>query len=194
MDEDQFRQAFSAQALREQFRDQQRIKDEAMAHNIHQLAFGSTSAGSILSAASITSNASTFERTAATNLHATGVSSQPYYKKEVDDASLFMDDKLKISAFNVYTICTNDSMYKFDDTSIISSRYAITEYFNVMYYDKLLTPGSKCNYEINDTKNVIKHQHLNLLTQTFENIAQYSRAFNVGKIIYKWENLHKALI
>ena len=187
MNEDKFTQAY---------KDEQRIKDEAMAHNIHQLAFGSTSAGSILSAASITSNASTFERTAATNLHATGVSSQPYYKKEVDDASLFMDDKLKISAASPYDATPSNNMHKLDYISAISlsSSCAITEYFNIIYYDLLRAHGSKGKYEINDTKNVVKHQHLNLLTQTFENIAQYSRAFNVGKIIYKWENLHKALI
>ena len=193
MDEDQFRQAFSAQALREQFRDQQRIKDEAMAHNIHQLAFGSTSAGSILSAASITSNVSTLAATAATNVYGTSGTSQ-YYKKEVDDAALFMDNKLTISPFNVYTICTKDSMYKFDDMSAISlsSSCAITEYFNVMYCDKLSTPGSECNYTINETKNVVKH--LSFSTQTIENIAQHSGEFPVGKIKYKWDNLHKALI
>ena len=186
MDEDKFTQAF---------REQQRIKDEAMAHNMHQLAFGSSSAGSILSAASIT-YASTFATTAATNLYATAtagvLSSKPYYKKEVDDAALFMDDNLKISAFNVYTLCTDDSMYKFDDTSTISSRYAITEYFNVMYYDKLLTHGYKCGYEINETKNVAKH--LNFLTQTLENIVQHKSAFTIEKIASKWEKLHKALI
>ena len=134
--------------------------------------------------------------TAATNLYATStvgsVSYNTYNKKEVANATLFMDDNLKISAFNVYTLCTDDSMYKFDDTSTISSSYAITEYFNVMYYDKLLTRGYKCGYEINETKNVAKH--LNFLTQTLENIAQHSGAFPVGKIKYKWDNLYKALI
>ena len=115
-----------------------------------------------------------------------------YYKKEVDDASLFMDDNLKISAFNVYTLCTDDSMYKFDDTSTISSRYAITEYFNIIYYDKLLTRGYKCGYEINETKNVVKH--LNFLTQTLENIVKHKSAFTIEKIASKWEKLHKALI
>lgn len=175
------------------FRDEQRRKDEAMAHNMHQLAFGSNSAGSILSATT-TSNVSTLATTAATNIYATAgvASTQRYYKKEVDDATLLMDDKLKISAFNVYTICTDDSMYKFDDTSTISSNYAITEYFNVMYYDNLLNPGSKCNYAINDTKNVVKH--LNFLTQSFENIAQHKGSFPIGIINQKWEELHKALI
>ena len=119
-------------------------------------------------------------------------SAQPYYKKEVDDAALFMDNKLKISAFDVYTICTDDSMHKIDDMSHISSRYAITEYFNIMYYDNLYTPGSECNYTINDTKNVVKHH--NIFGQNFENIAQRTGAFPGGRIIHKWENLHKALI
>ena len=182
MDEDQFRQAFITQALGEQFRDQQRINDEAMAHNIHQLAFGSNSAGSILSAAQIT---------AATNVYATGVSAQLYYKKEVDDAALFMDNNLKILAASPYATSSNN-MHKLDDTSAISSRYAITEYFNVMYYDNLLIPGSKCKHAINDTKNVVKH--LNFLTQAFENIAQHADAFKIGRITHKWEELHKALI
>ena len=190
MDEDKFRQAFRAQALREQFRDQQRIKDEAMAHNIHQLAFGSPSAHSILSATTA-SNVSTLASTAATNIYATGVSSQPYYKKEVDDASLFMDNNLKILAASQYATSSNN-MHKLDDTYAISSSYAITEYFNVMYHDKLLTPGSKCNYAINDTKNVVKH--LSFLTQAFENIAQYKDSLPIGKITWKWEELHKALI
>lgn len=150
---------FFAQA----FGEQQRIKDETMNHNMHQLTFTDGV-----------------------------VSAQPYYKKEVDDAALFMDNKLKISAFNMYTLCTDDSMYKFDDTFTISSRYAITEYFNIIYYDNLLTPGSKCKYAINDTKNIVKH--LNFLTQTFENIAQHKGPFPIGIITYKWENLHKALI
>lgn len=134
--------------------------------------------------------------TAATNLYyATDrvTSSKPYYKKEVDDASLFMDDKLKILAASPYTISLNN-MHKLDDISAISlsSRYAITEYFNILYYDFLRTPGSKGKYEINDTKNVIKH--LNLLTQTFENIAQCSGEFPVGKIAHKWEILRQVLI
>ena len=113
--------------------------------------------------------------------------------KEVDDAALFMDNKLKISAFNVYTICTDDSLHKLDDMSAVTLSYAITEYFNVMYYDKLLTPpGSRCKYAINDTKNVIKH--LNFLRQSFENIVQHKGSFPIGRIASKWENLHKALI
>ena len=182
MDGDQFGQAFIAQALREQFRDEQRIKDEAMVHSMHQLAFGSNSAGSILSAVS---------STAATNIYATGVSSQPYYKKEVDNASLFMDNNLKILAASPYATSSNN-MHKLDDTSTISSMCAITEYFNVMYYNKLLIPGSKCKHAINDTKNVVKH--LNFLAQAFENIAQHADAFKIEKITHKWEELHKALI
>ena len=184
----------SGDLFRQAFRDEQRRKDEAMFNSMHQLAFGSNSAGSILSAASI-ANAGTSVDASATNLYATstvGSGTSQYYKKEVDDASLFMDNKLKISAFNAYTICTNDSICKFDDTSTISSRYAITEYFNVMYYDSLLTPGSKCRYAINDTKNVAKH--LNFLTQTLENIVQHKDSFPIGRIARKWENLHKALI
>ena len=111
--------------------------------------------------------------------------------KEVDDAALFMDDNLKILATSPYAKSLNN-MHKFDDTSAISSRYAITEYFNIMYHDNLLITGSKCSYAINDTKNVIKH--LNSLTQTFENIAQYKGPFPIGIIASKWENLHKALI
>ena len=101
-------------------------------------------------------------------------------------------DSLKIIAFNVNTICDDNSVYEFEDTSAISSRYAITEYFNVMYYDKLLTPGSKCNYVINETKNVVKH--LSFLTQTLENIVQHKGSFPIERIVRKWENLHKALI
>lgn len=192
MDEDKFRQAFKEQALREQFRDEQRRKDEAMVHNMHQLAFGSNSALSILSAASIT-DVSTLATTAATNIYATAgvASAQPFYKKEVDDAALFMDNNLKILAASPYATSSNN-MHKLDYMSVISSNYAITEYFNVMYYDNLLTPGSKCNYAINDTKNVIKH--LNFLTQVFENIAKHSSSFPIGRITWKWENLHKALI
>ncbi len=172
------------------FRDEQRRKDEAMLHNMHQLAFGSNSAGSILSTASI-ANASTFATTAATNLYATGVSSQPYYKKEVDDASLFMDNKLKILAASPCATLSNN-MHKLDDTSEISSMDAITEYFNIMYYDNLLTHRSKCKYAANDTKNVVKH--LSFLTQSFENIAQHKSSFQIGKIAHKWEDLHKAPI
>ena len=174
------------------FRDEQRRKDEAMFNSMHQLAFGSSSAGSILSAASIT-DASMIATPEATNLYATGVSAQPYYKKEVDDASLFMDDKLKILAASPYTIALNN-IHKLDDISTISlsSRYAITEYFNILYYDNLTTPGSKGKYAINDTKNVVKHN--NIFGQTFENIAQHKSSFPVGIIAHKWETLHKALI
>lgn len=111
--------------------------------------------------------------------------------KEVDDAALFMDDNLKILATSPYAKSLNN-MHKIDDMSAISSRYAITEYFNIIYYDNLLTPGYKCKYAINDTNNGIKH--LNFLTQTFENIAQHKGPFSIGIIASKWENLHKALI
>ncbi len=111
--------------------------------------------------------------------------------KEVDDAALFMDDNLKILATSPYAKSLNN-MHKIDDMSAISSRYAITEYFNIIYYDNLLTPGSKCEYAINDTKNGIKH--LSFLTQTFENIAQHKGPFPIGIIASKWENLHKTLI
>ena len=161
------------------------LDDQIALSQIQQLAFGKA-VSTIVSTPIVP--------TAATNVYTTyGVSPQRYYKKAaVTDAALFMDDNLKISAFNVYTLCTDDSMYKFDDTSTISSRYAITEYFNVMYYNKLLTPGSKCEYEINDTKNVAKH--LNFLTQTLENIVQHKDSFPIRRIASKWEKLHKALI
>lgn len=145
------------------FKDEQRRKDEAMFNSMHQLAFGSNSAGSV----------------------------QPYYKKEVDDASLFMDDKLKIFAASLYAISLNN-MHKLDDSYAISSKYAITEYFNILYYDNLLTPGSKCKYAINDTKNRVKH--IKFLTQSFENIAQHKDSSPIERITYKWENLYKALI
>lgn len=176
------------------FKDEQRRKDEAMFNSMHQLAFGSNSAGSVLSAASIT-DASTLVPTVAANLYATStvgvVSSQQHYKKEVDDATLFMDNKLKIFAASPYAISLNN-MHKLDDSYAISSKYAITEYFNILYYDNLLTPGSKCKYKINDTKNVVKH--LNFLRQSFENIAQHKGSSPIERTTWKWENLHKALI
>ena len=118
--------------------------------------------------------------------------------KEVDDAVLFMDDNLKIMDDNLKILATSpyakslNNMHKIDDTSTISLRYAITEYFNVIYYDNLLTPGSRCKYAINDTKNIVKH--LNFLRQSFENIVQHKSLFPIGRIARKWENLHKALI
>ena len=176
------------------FKDEQRRKDEAMFNSMHQLAFGSNSTGSVLLAASIT-DASTLVPTVATNLYATStagvVSSQQHYKKEVDDATLFMDNKLKILAASPYTISLNN-MHKLDDSYLISSMYAITEYFNILYYDNLLTPGSKCKYAINDTKNVVKHN--NIFGQTFENIVQHKSSFTIERTANKWENLHKALI
>lgn len=111
--------------------------------------------------------------------------------KEVDDAALFIDDNLKILATSPYAKSLNN-MHKIDDMSAISSRYAITEYFNIIYYDNLLTPGSRCKYAINDTKNIVKH--LSFLTQTSENIAQQKGPFPIGIIASKWKNLHKALI
>ena len=111
--------------------------------------------------------------------------------KEVDDAVLFIDDKLKILVASPYAKSLNN-MHKIDDMSAISSRYAITEYFNIIYYDNLLTPGSKCKYAINDTKNIVKHN--NILRQSFENIVQHKGSFPIGKTTWKWENLHKALI
>jgi len=162
------------------------LDDQAALSQVQQLAFGKA-VSTIVSDPII--------QTATTNLYATSkagvLSSKPYYNNAVDDAALFMDNKLKISAFNVYTICTDDSMHKIDDTSYISSSYAITEYFNFMYYNNLLTPGSKCSYSINDTNNVVKHN--NIFEQTFENIVQKS-LFPIRKIASKWENLHKALI
>ena len=114
------------------------------------------------------------------------------YKKEVDDAVLFMDDNLKILATSPYAKSLNN-MHKIDDMSAVSSMYAITEYFNIMYYDNLLTPGSKCKYAINDTKNIVKHN--NILTQSFENIVQHKGSFPIiGRIVRKWTYLHKALI
>ena len=111
--------------------------------------------------------------------------------KEVDDAVLFIDDNLKILATSPYAKSLNN-MHKIDDMSAISSRYAITEYFNIIYYDNLLTHGSKCKYVINDTKNIVKHN--NFLRQSFENIVQHKSSFPIGKTTWKWENLHKALI
>lgn len=110
--------------------------------------------------------------------------------KEVDDAALFMDDNLKILATIPYAKSLNN-MHKIDNMSAISSSYAITEYFNFMYYNNLLTPGYKCSYSINDTNNVVKHN--NMFEQTVENIVQKS-LFPIRKIARKWENLHKALI
>lgn len=160
------------------------MDDQVALSQVQQAAFGKTV--SIVSAPIVP--------TAATNLYATltsGVtSSQSCIKKEVDDAVLFMDNKLKILATSPYAKSLNN-MHKFDDTYAISSSYAITEYFNFMYYNNLLTPGYKCSYSINDTNNVVKHN--NIFGQTFENIVQKS-LFPIRKIASKWENLHKALI
>ena len=162
------------------------LDDQFALSQVQQLAFGKA-VSTIVSTPIVP--------TAATNLYAAskaGVRSpQLYYK--VNDVALFMDNKLKISAVNPYTICTDDSMHKIDDMSHISSSYAITEHFNVMHNDNLLTPGSKHRYTINDTKNVIKH--LNFLTQNkFENIVQHKSSFPIGIIAHKWEKIHKALI
>lgn len=147
---------------------------------IHQLAFGLPSA---------VATAVTIPTSSTAQAYTTGIVSQ-YYK---ENRKLFMyHDSLKIIAFNIDARCDDNSVYEFDDTSHISSSYAITEYFNVMYYDKLLIPGFKLKYEINDTKNVVKH--LDFLTQKYENISQHTSSFPIGKIAHKWENLHKALI
>ena len=170
------------------------LDDQIALSQIQQLAFGKA-VSTIVSTPIVP--------TAATNLYATAttkvLSSKPYYKKEVDDAVLFMDDNLKIMDDNLKILATSpyakslNNMHKIDDTSTISSRYAITEYFNVIYYDNLLTPGSRCKYAINDTKNIVKH--LNFLRQSFENIVQHKGSFPIfGRIASKWENLHKALI
>lgn len=161
------------------------LDDQFALSQVQQLAFGKA-VSTIVSAPIVP--------TAATNIYATltsGVtSSQSCIKKEVDDAVLFMDNNLKILATSPYAKSLNN-MHKIDDTSTISSNYAITEYFNFMYYNNLLTPGSKCKYAINDTKNIVKHN--NFLRQSFENIVQKSLV-PIGKIANKWENLHKALI
>ena len=163
------------------------LDDQVALSQVQQLAFGKA-VSTIVSTPIVP--------TAATNLYATSkarvLPPQPYYNNAVDDAALFMDNKLKISPFDVYTICTDDSMHKIDDTSTISSSYAITEYFNVIYYNKLLTPGYRCEYAINDTKNVVKHN--DIFGQTFENIAQHKGPFPIGIIASKWADLHKALI
>ena len=162
------------------------LDDQVVFSQVQQLAFG---------AAVSTIVSTPIVPTAATNLYATssyGVSSQPYYKKaEVANAALFMDDNLKISEASPYATSSNN-MHKLDDMSHMSADYAITEYFNVMYYDNLLTPGTRCKYAINETKNVAKH--LSFLTQTLENIVQHKSAFTIEKIVDKWEKLHKALI
>lgn len=162
------------------------LDDQIALSQIQQLAFGKA-VSTIVSTPTVP--------TAATNIYETstyGVSSQRYYKKAVvSNASLLMNDNLKISEASPYATLSNN-MHKLDDMSHMSADYAITEYFNIMYYDKLLTPGYKCGYEINDTKNVVKH--LSFLTQTLENIVQYKSAFPIGRIVYKCEKLHKALI
>ena len=161
------------------------LDDQVVFSQVQQLAFGKA-VSTIVSTPTVP--------TAATNIYARstyGVSSQLYYKKAVDDAALFMDDNLKILATSPYAKSLNN-MHKIDDMSTISSRYAITEYFNIIYYDNLLTPGSKCKYAINDTKNIVKH--LNFLRQSFENIAQHKGPFPIGIIASKWADLHKALI
>lgn len=160
------------------------LDDQVVFSQVQQLAFGADSASTLIPCAN-TSYSTTSSRF--TNVSAR----QQLCIKEVDDASLFMDNKLKILAASPYAK-QSSNMHKLDDMSHISSSYAITEYFNVMYYDKLLTPGSKCNYAINDTKNVARH--LSFFTQTLENIVQHKSAFTIEKIVHKWEKLHKALI
>ena len=162
------------------------LDDQIALSPVQQLAFGKT-VSTIVSDPII--------QTANTSLYATSTSGvlspQPLYINKVDDASLFMDNKLKILAASPYAKQSNN-MHKLDDMSHMSSSYAITEYFNIIYYDNLLTDGSKCNYAINDTKNVVKH--LSFFTQTLENIVQHKSAFTIEKIVHKWEKLHKALI
>ena len=162
------------------------LDDQAALSQVQQLALGKT-VSTIVSTPIV--------QTASANLYATltsGVtSSQSCIKKEVDDAALFMDDKLKILATIPYAKSLNN-MHKINDMSAISSSYAITEYFNIIYYNNLLTPGSKCKYAINDTKNIVKHK--NIFGQSFENIVQHKSSFPIERINQKWENLHKALI
>lgn len=161
------------------------LDDQIALSQVQQLAFGKA-VSTIVSTPTVP--------TAATNIYETstyGVSSQRYYKKAVvSNAALFMDDNLKISEASPYATSSNN-MHKLDDMSHMSADYAITEYFNIIYYD-LLTPDSKCKYAINETKNVVKH--LNFLTQTLENIVQHKDSFPIGRIESKWEKLHKALI
>ena len=162
------------------------LDDQIALSQIQQLAFGKA-VSTIVSTPTVP--------TAATNIYETstyGVSSQRYYKKAVvSNAALFMDDNLKISEASPYATSSNN-MHKLDDMSHMSADYAITEYFNVMSYNKLLTPGSKCKYAINKTKNIIKHN--NIFGQSFENIVQHKGFFIIEKIVDKWEKLHKALI
>ena len=162
------------------------LDDQIALSQIQQLAFGKA-VSTIVSTPIVP--------TSATNLYSTstyGVSQQRYYKKAVvSNAALFMDDNLKISEASPYATLSNN-MHKLDDMSHMSADYAITEYFNVMYYDNLHTPGSRCKYTINETKNIVKH--LSFLTQTLENIVQHKGSFPIGIIVRKWEKLHKALI
>lgn len=167
------------------------LDDQATAlSQIQQLAFRIPSTHSIMPATTAVTSATTLT----TAQHsATGTIYYQYSKKNEEDRKLFMNfDSLKIIAFNVDARCDDNSVYEFEDTSAISSNYAITEYFNVMYYDRIFTPQLKVKYEINDTKNVVKH--IDFFTQKYENIAQHISSFQIGKIANKWENLHKALI
>lgn len=166
------------------------LDDQVALSQIKQLAFDIPSTHSIMSATTAATSATTLT----TAQHsATGTIYYQYSKKNEEDRKLFMNfDSLKIIAFNVDARCDDNSVYEFEDTSAISSNYAITEYFNVVYYDKLLIHGFKLKYEINNTKNVVKH--LDFLTQKYENIAQHNDFFTIDKIAYKWEILHMALI
>ena len=162
------------------------LDDQSTLSQIHQLAFGNSSAQSTISA----TTAVTIPTSSTAQAYTTGITYK-YYNTE-DRKLIMYRNSLKIIAFNVNTICDDNSVYEFDDTSHISSSYAITEYFNVMYYDKIFTPQLKVKYEINDTKNVVKH--IDFFTQKYENIAQHIGSFPIGKIANKWENLRKALI
>lgn len=163
------------------------LDDQSTLSQIHQLAFGNSSAQSTISA---TTTLISTPRSSTAQAYTTGTTYK-YYNTE-DRKLIMYRNSLKIIAFNVNTICDDNSVYEFDDIYHISSSYAITEYFNIMYYDKLLIPGLKIKYEINNTKNVVKH--LVFLTQKYENIAHHKDSFTIDKIANKWEILHKALI
>jgi hypothetical protein len=125
------------------------LDDQVALSQIQQLAFDSPSTHSIMSATTAATSATTL---ATAQHYATGTIYQ-YFKKNEEDRKLFMNfDSLKIIAFNVDARCDDNSVYEFEDTSAISSNYAITEYFNVMYYDKLLIPGFK---QVQSTKTLL---------------------------------------
>ena len=162
------------------------LDDQSTLSQINQLAFGNHSTQSVTATAASIS----IPTSSTAQAYTTGITYRPY---SAEDRKLIMyRNSLKIIAFSVNTICDDNSVYEFDDTPHISSKYAITEYFNVMYCDRIFTPQLKVKYEINYTKNVVKH--LDFLTQKYENIAHHKDSFTISKIANKWENLHKALI